>query len=79
MGNPSRQADIPCNPKQPAFCPDVLPGHPSDDPAGGGIADHAVVALGGFIYVVGGTNGTTSLATTLRCEFCPVARSSLGR
>eukprot|EP01051_Picozoa_sp_SAG22_P011423 SAG22_NODE_1097_length_5575_cov_2.150292_1_plen_361_part_00 len=59
-----KMADIPCEPAHPAFCPDSL----GDDPAGGGLADHAVVGLGGFLYVVGGTNGTTSLRTTLRYD-----------
>ena len=46
-------------------------GQPTDDPQGGGIADHAAVALGGYLYVVGGTNGTTSLASVER--YSPLA------
>ena len=41
---------------------------PADAPDGSGIADHAVVALGGFIYAVGGTNGTTSLSSAWRYD-----------
>lgn len=41
-------------------------GQPTDDPNGGGIADHAVVVLGGYLYALGGTNGTISLASMER-------------
>jgi N-acetylneuraminic acid mutarotase len=41
---------------------------PADAPDGSGIADHSVVALGGFLYSIGGTNGTTSLADTWRYD-----------
>jgi len=57
-------ADIPCDPQDPGFCPDSV----GDDPAGGGVADHAVVSLQSFLYVVGGTNGTVSLKSTERYD-----------
>jgi N-acetylneuraminic acid mutarotase len=73
-------ADLPCDPAHPVFCPDVL----GDDPSGGGIADHALVTLGDYLYAVGGTNGTTSLSSVERYspakdkwEF--VAPMSIGR
>jgi len=65
----SNVADLPCDPADPVFCPDSLPGgQPSDDPDGGGLADHAVVSLAGHLYAIGGTNGTTSLASTVRYD-----------
>jgi hypothetical protein len=64
-----KMADIPCDPRSPGFCPDNPGGgQPSDDPAGGGIADHAVVGLGGFLFAIGGTNGTVSLRSTERYD-----------
>ena len=39
---------------------------PTDAPDGAGIADHTVVAVGGFIYAIGGTNGTAALRSTWR-------------
>lgn len=41
---------------------------PTDAPDGSGIASHSVVALGGYIYSIGGTNGTGSLASTWRYD-----------
>ena len=59
-----KMADLPCVPAHPEFCPDSL----GDDPIGGGLGEHAVVALGGYLYAIGGTNGTASLRTTLRYD-----------
>lgn len=63
-GKWEKVADLPCDPQHPVFCPDTL----GDDPDGGGLADHAVVSLGGFLYAIGGTNGTTSLFTTAKYD-----------
>jgi N-acetylneuraminic acid mutarotase len=41
---------------------------PKDAPDGSGIGFHSVVALGGYLYSIGGTNATTSLASTWRYD-----------
>jgi hypothetical protein len=79
-GKWEKVADLACEPAHPVFCPDAL----GDDPGGGGLADHAVVSLGGSIFAIGGTNGTTSLSTVVKYDpskdsWTFVAPMSIGR